>query len=107
MKAGRPLLVGVIASLADLRFALALREPADLFELRLDCLCDVVSQLERKLSILSAPIIITARDPREGGANNLSLNKRRELLLRFLLRAKYIDLELGSALPLVCLHKRK
>jgi 3-dehydroquinate dehydratase I len=97
MKAGRPLLVGVIASLADLRFALALREPADLFELRLDCLCDVVSQLERKLSILSAPIIITARDPREGGANNLPLNKRRELLLRFLPRAKYIDLELGSA----------
>lgn len=97
LKAGRPLLVGVIAAPADLRFALALREPPDVFELRLDCLCDVVSQLERKLSILSASVIITARDSREGGANNLSLNKRRELLLRFLPHTKYLDVELGSA----------
>jgi len=97
MKAGRPLLVGVIASPADLRFALAMGQPPDVFELRLDCLCEIASQLERKMSKLSAPIIITARDPREGGANNLSLNKRRELLLRFLPHAKYLDVELGSA----------
>ncbi|HEY6070380.1 MAG TPA: type I 3-dehydroquinate dehydratase [Chthoniobacterales bacterium] len=97
MKAGRPLLVGVIATPADLRFALAMRQPPDLFELRLDCLCDIASRLERKSNKLRAPIIITARDPREGGANNLSLNKRRELLSRFLPRAKYLDVELGSA----------
>jgi 3-dehydroquinate dehydratase I len=97
MKAGRPLLVGVIAAPADLRFALAMRQPPDFFELRLDCLCDIASQLERKISKLTAPVIITARDPREGGANNLSLNKRRELLLRFLPHAKCLDVELGSA----------
>ena len=91
------MLVGVIAAPADLRFALAMHQPPDLFELRLDCLCDIASQLERKMSKLSAPLIITARDPREGGANNLSLNKRRELLLRFLPHAKYLDVELGSA----------
>ena len=97
IKAGRPKLVGVIASLADLRFAGRMKEPPDLFELRLDCLCDVVDQLERKMSILTAPLIITARDPREGGIGNLSFEKRRDLLDRFLDYAKYLDVELRSA----------
>lgn len=97
MKAGQPLLVGVIASPADLRFALAMSQPPDVFEFRLDCLCDIANQLERKMSILSAPKIITARDPREGGANNLTLDQRRELLSRFLPHAKYLDVELSSA----------
>jgi 3-dehydroquinate dehydratase-1 len=107
MKAGRQLLVGVIASPADLRLALDMKRPPDLFELRLDCLCDVVDQLERKMStrppkaprrwLLPAPLIITARDPREGGANNLSLEERGKLLSRFLPHAKYLDVELRSA----------
>jgi 3-dehydroquinate dehydratase I len=99
VKATRPQLVGVIASTADLRFAIAMRQPPDLFELRLDHLCGIADQLERKMSILSAkaPIIITARDPREGGANNLSLQQRLNLLLRFLPYAKYVDIELRSA----------
>src|SRR5205085_8421160 len=89
VKATRPQVVGVIASTADLRFAAAMRQPPDLFELRLDHLCGIAAQLERKMSILSgrrgdsAPVIITARDPREGGANNLSLQQRLNLLLRF------------------------
>jgi len=91
------LIVGVIASPADLRFAIAMRDPPDLFELRLDHLCGMADQLERKMSILSAPVIITARDPREGGASNLSLPERRDLLLRFLPYAKYVDVELRSA----------
>ena len=93
----RPLLVGVIASAADLRFALTIKEPPDLFELRLDCLGNVVNQLERKMSIFSAPIIITARDPREGGMENLPFEKRCDLLARFLPHAKYVDVELHSA----------
>src|SRR5438105_11172746 len=99
VKATRPQVVGVIASTADLRFAAAMRQPPDLFELRLDHLCGIAAQLERKMSILSAkaPIIITARDPREGGANNLSLQQRLNLLLRFLPYAKYVDIELRSA----------
>ncbi|PYL15210.1 MAG: hypothetical protein DME30_11825 [Verrucomicrobia bacterium] len=72
-------------------------EPPHLFELRLDHLCTIIDQLKRKIHKLRTPIIITARDPREGGANNLSLRERRELLLRFLSRAKYIDVELRSA----------
>jgi 3-dehydroquinate dehydratase-1 len=107
VKKAQPRLVGVIASPADLGFAVTMRQPPDLFELRLDYLHGVLDQLERKMSILSAkgrsrrgertPVIITARDPREGGANNLSLRKRQELLSRFLSRASYIDVELRSA----------
>src|SRR5436190_13095719 len=108
VKEANQLIVGVIASPADLRFAAALRQPPDLFELRLDHLCGALDQLERKMAILSgrggdirrgksAPVIITARDPREGGANNLSLQKRLNLLLRFLPYAKYVDIELRSA----------
>jgi 3-dehydroquinate dehydratase-1 len=97
VKAGRPKLVGVIASLADLRFAGRMKEPPDLFELRLDCLCDVIDQVEKKMASLKAPIIVTARDPREGGMGNLSFKKRRDLLDCFLDHAKYLDVELRSA----------
>ncbi|MEY2543894.1 MAG: 3-dehydroquinate dehydratase [Verrucomicrobiota bacterium] len=97
VKTANPLIVGVIASPADLRFAGAFDRPPDLFELRLDHLCGMADQLERKMSILSAPIIITARDPREGGVNNLTLSQRNDLLMRFLPYAKYVDVELRSA----------
>jgi 3-dehydroquinate dehydratase I len=97
VKGSRRKLVAVIASSADLRFALQMKQPPDLFEFRLDCLCEVVDQLERKMSSLRGPLIITARDSREGGMGNLSFAKRCELLSRFLPRAKYVDVELRSA----------
>ena len=84
-------IVGVIFSRADLERALRMRRPPDLFELRLDRL------LATPVPELPAPLIITARDPREGGANNLSPARRRALLLEFLPRAKYVDVELRSA----------
>jgi 3-dehydroquinate dehydratase-1 len=96
VKEAKQLIVGVVASPADLQLAITMRQPPDLFELRLDHLCGMADQLERKMSIFSAPVIITARDPREGGANNLSLSERRDLLLRFLPYAKYVDVELRS-----------
>ena len=109
VKTANQLIVGVIASPADLRFAVALGRPPDLFELRLDHLRGMIDQLERKMSILSSPVIITARDPREGGANNLSQKERHDLLLRFLPRAKYVDVELRSARAFKSLlaHARK
>ena len=108
IKEANQLIVGVIASPADLRFAVTMHQPPDLFELRLDHLCGMLDPLQRKMSILSgrrgdtrrgepAPVIITARDPREGGANNLSFQQRLDLLLRFLPYAKYLDVELRSA----------
>ncbi|MEY2480851.1 MAG: 3-dehydroquinate dehydratase [Verrucomicrobiota bacterium] len=89
-------IVGVIASSADLSLALRLRQPPDFFELRLDLLFDLLDEVEKAIPKLKAPLIVTARHPLEGGANNLSIQKRRALLLRFLPRARYVDLELRS-----------
>jgi 3-dehydroquinate dehydratase-1 len=92
-----PRVVGVIASRADVHRALRMRKSPDLFELRLDHLAGIADQLENKLARLRAPLIITARHSQEGGANNLSLPHRRDLLNRFLPYAHYIDVELRSA----------
>jgi len=97
VKAARPQLVAVIASPADLDAAVAMKQPPDLFELRLDSLSPVTSRLEKKIFRLRTPLIITARDPHEGGTGKLSFEKRSDLLLRFLPRARYIDVELRSA----------
>src|SRR4029078_939112 len=92
----RPRIVVVIASGADLERALRMRRLPDLFELRLDHLADRADDMEKMLSRLRTPLIITARDPHEGGANKLRLRQRRDLLLRFLNHADYIDVELRS-----------
>jgi 3-dehydroquinate dehydratase I len=90
-------IVGVIFSPADLDRALRLRKPPDLFELRLDRLLNCVDELRDAARRLSAPLIVTARDPREGGANNLPTTRRRALLSEFLPHARYVDVELRSA----------
>lgn len=95
VKIERPGIVGVIATPADLDRALRIRNPPDFFELRLDFLGESLD--EEKLSRLRRPLIITARDPREGGANNLSIRKRRNLLGRFLPHAAFLDIELRTA----------
>jgi 3-dehydroquinate dehydratase I len=74
-----------------------MRSPPDLFELRLDGFERVVDRLEKKLPRVRAPLIITARHPREGGLNELSLSRRGALLSRFLDHARYVDVELRSA----------
>lgn len=114
----RPRLVGVIMSQKDLDLAIRIRERPDLFELRLDHLvpppsvaaatygaAGIVDELEEKMSKLRAPLIVTARHPQEGGANQLSLRQRRDLLSRFLPHARYIDIELRSAPALHSLLK--
>ena len=101
----RPRVVGVIASRADLERALRMRRPPDLFELRLDCLAGMADQVENLLPKLRTPVIITARDPHEGGANKLRLRQRRDLLARFLNHADYMDVELRSARALRSLLK--
>ncbi len=92
-----PCLVAVITSRADLDSAIRLRKPPDLFELRLDQLAGDLDAVENRVSKLRRPLIITARHPQEGGANKLSTRHRRDLLLRFLHRARYVDVELRSA----------
>ena len=96
----RQKIVGVIFSRADLHRALRMRRPPDLFELRLDRLLNSTDELTETIERLPAPLIITARDPREGGANGLSARRRRALLQRFLPYASYVDVELRSAATL-------
>jgi 3-dehydroquinate dehydratase type I len=97
----RARIVGVLASRADLKRAVRMRRPPDLFELRLDRLAGIADWVEEVLPRLRRPLIITARDPREGGANKLRLRQRRDLLARFLNHADYIDVELRSAFALL------
>jgi 3-dehydroquinate dehydratase type I len=84
-------LVGVIASIDELRLATRMRAPPDLFELRLDHLPNL---RESQLLKLRRPLIITARHPAEGGRKLGS--GRRDLLLKFLPQAKFVDVELRS-----------
>jgi 3-dehydroquinate dehydratase I len=90
-----PRLVAVIASAADLQRAARLRR-ADLLELRLDALRAALPQVEAAIATLATPLIVTARNPTEGGVNNVSASERRALLRRFLPAAAYIDIELRS-----------
>src|SRR5438128_512689 len=88
-------LVGVIASIDELRLATRMRAPPDLFELRLDHLPNL---RKSQLLKLRRPLIITARHPAEGGKKLRS--GRRNLLLKFLPWAKFVDVELRSLLEL-------
>jgi 3-dehydroquinate dehydratase-1 len=92
-----PQIAGVIFTHTDLQRAVRMRNPPNLFELRLDALFAIREEVEATLRDLRAPLIITARHPREGGSNQLSAQKRRALLLRFLPHATYVDIELRSA----------
>jgi 3-dehydroquinate dehydratase-1 len=83
--------VGVIASIDELRLATKMRAPPDFFELRLDHLPNLS---ESQLSKLRRPLIITARHSAEGGKKLRS--GRRDLLLKFLPQAKFVDVELRS-----------
>jgi len=96
-KPSTPQIAGVIFTRTDLQRAVRMRNPPDLFELRLDALFAIREELEASLRDLLAPLIITARHPREGGSNQLSAQTRRALLLRFLPHAAYVDIELRSA----------
>ena len=105
-KAPGPQIVAVIFSRSDLQIAQRMRNPPDLFELRLDALWRRADEAQRTVGKLRAPLIITARHPREGGANELSLRQRRDLLLQFLPQAAYLDIELRSARALAPLLKQ-
>ncbi len=86
-----PALVGVIASTEELRAAGRMRALPDMFELRLDHLAALAPE---KLPKLRRPLIITARHPAEGGKKIRV--ERRDLLLKFLGRAQFVDIELRS-----------
>ncbi len=87
-------LVGVLASTADVTVALTGGlEPVDLCELRLDLLGSLAGSVTQEKEIVAKPLILTARDPAEGGAGELSADQRRQLLEDWLPFGQYIDVE--------------
>ncbi len=94
---GSSRLVGVIASMPALDRATRLNDPPDFFELRLDALFQSLGKVERALPRLRAPLILTARDPAEGGLHRLKAAARQDLILRFLDHAAFVDLESRNA----------
>jgi 3-dehydroquinate dehydratase I len=96
MTRASPKIVGVIFSATDLQRALTMRNPPDLFELRLDGLVHVIDTVRKAIAKLPAPFIATARHPLEGGANRLSSRRRGALLLEFLPQGAYVDVEIRS-----------
>jgi len=72
----------------------------DFLELRVDAFAGdsaTLQALEKGAAKLKAPLLVTVRHPKEGGANALSATRRRELYRRFLPMASLIDVELRSA----------
>ncbi len=92
-------IVGTIHSPVSLRAALRVAESSklDLFEVRADAFLGDLPLLERGISKLKLPIILTVRDSREGGAARLSVTERRALFERFLPFASLVDIELRNA----------
>ncbi|MGJ8726117.1 MAG: type I 3-dehydroquinate dehydratase [Roseibacillus sp.] len=73
-------------------------ESADLIELRLDALGAGQNVIEfAKRHSKSIPLLITARDPSEGGLNSLSHEERASLLQSLLPFAAAIDVEFANA----------
>ena len=71
-----------------------------MLEIRVDAFAPGLAPLLRALPRLRVPLVITVRHPAEGGANRLSLARRRALFAEFLPFATLIDIELRAAAQL-------
>lgn len=94
--------VGTIHSAGALKAALKLPKGAvDFLELRLDSFVTETGNeektLRKKIPTLPAPLLVTARDPKEGAVNPLSWKRRLGLYREFLEHASVIDVELRNA----------
>lgn len=92
-----PHVVGTVHSLGALKHALRLKQGSvEFLELRVDHFTDDPAGLLKTAPRLSAPLIVTVRHPAEGGSGALSFSQRRDLYLRFLPMAAFIDVEVRS-----------
>ncbi len=72
------------------------RGEVDFVEIRVDNFAADPGLLLKVVPQLELPLILTVRHPKEGGAHELSLARRRELFEQFLPYASLIDVELRS-----------
>jgi 3-dehydroquinate dehydratase-1 len=68
----------------------------DVVEFRLDAFAHDMSAVRSLMTASPAPVLVTARDPREGGKNSLGLSPRRALLLSLLDEADLVDVEIAN-----------
>lgn len=97
----QPLVVGAVSSAATLERVAAdpgLTSGCDVLELRLDSIALPVEQSRALASRLTVPLLITARDPEEGGHGGLSTAERAALLEAHLDLAVLMDVELRNAM---------
>lgn len=86
--------VAVVASAEDFEELSKLpSRSTDLCELRIDLLQNCSADLDALIADLAIPKIVTVRDPREGGANQLSAETRLKLFSQWLPVCDYIDIE--------------
>ena len=94
---GNPQVVGTVHSPGALLCALKIRPgEVDFLEIRVDNFATNADALLTALPKLRVPLIVTVRHPAEGGLNQLSFARRRELYARFIPHAALIDVELRS-----------
>jgi len=95
-----PLVVGTIHSAGALECALRLKPGAvDLLELRVDAFAStpkLLQSLAVAVPNLNAPLLLTVRHPREGGALALPLSRRKALFGQFLPFVQWADFEVRS-----------
>jgi 3-dehydroquinate dehydratase I len=93
--------VGTIHSSASLKAARRLKAgDVDFLEVRVDHFVDDLPDLLGAARKLAAPLIITVRHPREGGAAPITSAERADLYRMFFPFAALIDVELRSAAAL-------
>jgi 3-dehydroquinate dehydratase I len=92
-----PQVVGTIYSAGSLKRALRLAPGAvDLLEVRVDHFAEDPASLLKAAPKLPAPLIITVRHRKEGGAAELGGKQREHLYAEFLPLATYVDIEVRS-----------
>lgn len=95
IKAGA--VVGTIHSAESLRAARRLAGGiVDFLEVRVDAFAATPEVLLRGITSLRAPLIVTVRDPVEGGQNQMALARRRAGYAQFLPHAALLDVELRN-----------
>jgi 3-dehydroquinate dehydratase-1 len=103
LQSNHPLVVGAVSrseTLQTLSAMPGLQDECDVIELRLDSLGLAAPEVHEYVKSVAVPILITARDPDEGGDGLLSVADRVALLEGHLDVAALMDVELRSAMDL-------
>jgi 3-dehydroquinate dehydratase-1 len=95
----RPHLVGTVSTLEGLAFLQSPDRPADLIEVRLDCLRSQGVELEQVREALARrqhPVLLTPRIPAEGGTWDWKPSERLSWTVELLHEADVLDIEMQS-----------